>query len=99
MKILLACSAGMSTSLVESKMKTYMEENGISGTVEAHGSESAKAMLNDFDVVMLGPQVSFMLDDFKSLTSKPVVVMAPSDYAMANAKNIIQQAQKALGKL
>jgi PTS system cellobiose-specific IIB component len=45
MKILLVCSAGMSTSLVESKMKKLLKKREIEGKVQALDSGSAKSIL------------------------------------------------------
>lgn len=95
MKILLACSAGMSTSLLEKTLNEYMAEKGIKGKAEAHDSGSAKSIIKDFDVVLLGPQVKFMLDDFKEISGKtPVGVIAPADYAMAKAENVYKFAEE-----
>lgn len=95
MKILLACSAGMSTSLLEKSMNDYMKANGINGSAIAHGSEQAKGMIKDFDVVLLGPQVRFMLPQFKALAGAvPVEVISPADYAMAKGENVFKFAEK-----
>lgn len=99
MKILLACSAGMSTSLLEKTMQDYMKAAGIEGMVVAHGSETAKAMIKDFDIVLLGPQVRFMLPQFKAIAgTKPVEVISPADYAMAKGENVVKTAMQILGK-
>ncbi len=94
MKILLACSAGMSTSLLERNIKNYMDSNGINGIVEAHGSEVAKTMIGKFDVVLLGPQVRFMLKSFKELSGNvPVDVIPPVDYATAKGESVYKFAE------
>lgn len=99
MKILLACSAGMSTSLVEKSIKEHMAKEGIKGKVEAHGSEAAKEKIKDFDLVLLGPQVRFMKASFEEIAGgKPVGIMAPADYALAKGDKIFDQAKKLLGK-
>lgn len=91
MKILLACSAGMSTSLLEKSINDYMKVNGIAGSAIAHGSEQAKSMIKDYDIVLLGPQVRFMLPQFKALAgSIPVEVISPVDYAMAKGENVFK---------
>lgn len=91
--ILLACSAGMSTSMLEKTMLQYMKENNIDGTVQAHGSEEAKNLIQKFDIVLLGPQVRFMLSTFKDIAGNvPVEVISPSDYALAKGNNVVQYA-------
>lgn len=99
MKILLACSAGMSTSLLEKSIRDYMVANNIEGTVTAQGSEQAKGMIQDFDIVLLGPQVRFMLNQFKSMAGDiPVEIIPPADYAMAKGENVFKFAEKLLAK-
>ena len=95
MKILLACSAGMSTSMLEKSMQDFAKEEGIELYVVAHSSETAKSMISDFDVVLLGPQVRFMLKSFKELAGDiPVGVIPPGDYALAKAANVIKYAKE-----
>ncbi len=96
MKILLACSAGMSTSLLEKSMNEYLKENKIAGSVKAMSSGEAKEQLDKWDVVMLGPQVRFMLKGFEEATKKPVIVIDQTAYAMAKAEIVVKQAQDAL---
>ncbi len=97
MKILLVCSAGMSTSLVESKMKKLLKKREIEGKVQALDSGSAKSILEKWDIIMLGPQVSFMESEFKEITNKPVVIIPPQFYAMAKSEEILEIAIKKLG--
>lgn len=98
MKILLACSAGMSTSLVESKMQIYLEEQNIKAEVIAMDAGNAKAVANEWDIIMLGPQVSFMKQEFETISKKPVIIIPPMLYAMAKAKEIVELAIKTLGQ-
>ncbi len=98
MKILLACSAGMSTSLLEKSMKDYMDAQGIEGDVQAMGSDAAKGVANEWDIVLLGPQVRYMLGGFQEITTKPVLVIPPVDYAMAKGEAVVKFALEELNK-
>ncbi|MDR1991325.1 MAG: PTS sugar transporter subunit IIB [Mycoplasmataceae bacterium] len=82
-KILLLCSAGMSTSMLVKKMKEDARTNGWDWYIEAKGMGESKGELNNWDLIMLGPQVSYALNDVKSLTSKPVVIIPGAVYAIA----------------
>ncbi len=87
-KILLACSAGMSTSLLEESMKKYAEENNYEVDIIAKASGEAKAVIDNYDIVLLGPQVKFMEANFKEIAKgKPVVVIPPQIYAMAKGED------------
>ena len=94
MKILLVCAAGMSTGILMRKMEQYAQENQIDLTITAVGVSSYTEYLNEYDVVLIGPQVSYKLDEVKSNTNKPVASIPPMDYAMGDCKNIFQLVNK-----
>ena len=91
MKLLLICAGGASTSILMKKMVKYADANGIDFTVEAHGLGEAEDYAPDFDVIMMGPQVSYKRDVMAETTGKPVGVVSAMDYALGNAENIFKQ--------
>ena len=94
MKILLVCSAGMSTSILVKKIEAFAEKSGEKIVVEAHGSHDAKNKIDKFDVILIGPQVRYLKTDFDKIADgKPVEVIPPRDYATANAENIVSFAK------
>lgn len=98
MKILLACSAGMSTSLLEKSMNDYIKDNNLDFTVEAHDSASAKGKVKEFDVILLGPQVKFMLKEFQTLAGEtPVAVIPMQMYGLVKGDQVIQMVQELVG--
>ena len=54
MKILLACSAGMSTSLLVTNMKKVADPADV---IEAHPVRTVPDIIDNWDVLLLGPQV------------------------------------------
>lgn len=91
MKILLACSAGMSTSLLEKAIKDYAASVGQSVDVIAKPSNEALADLANYDICLLGPQVKFMESTFKQHAGKiPVVVIPGPIYATAKGKECFE---------
>lgn len=95
--IMLVCSAGMSTSLLVSKMQKASEEQGLDTDIfaAAAGEADNKMESKDVDVLMLGPQVRFMKDQFdKKVEGKdiPVEVIDMQDYGMVNGENVLQTA-------
>ena len=88
MNILLICSAGMSTSLLEKSILDYMKANSIKGNVEALGSYAAGPKIKDFDILLLGPQVRFMKTKYEKSCDKPVFVIPSMDYALAKGENV-----------
>ncbi|UQS82201.1 PTS sugar transporter subunit IIB [Bombilactobacillus folatiphilus] len=92
--IMLVCAAGMSTSLLVSKMQKAAEEKGIEAKIFATAAADADAKIETEqpDVLMLGPQVSYMLDDFKGRVNIPVEVINMQDYGMMNGPKVLDEA-------
>lgn len=98
MKILLACNAGMSTSLLVQKMRKEAAFQGIEATIDAEPLGPALEDVQDYDVLMLGPQIKYAEGDAKEAVDGkvPVRVIAMADYGRMNAKKILADAQKAI---
>lgn len=99
--IILVCSAGMSTSILVSKMRDAIQAQNLNYTVKAIASTEAitYAKEEDVDVILLGPQVKFMQNTFKQeLAEKniPIEMIQPVDYGTMNGPKVLEQAQKLL---
>lgn len=96
MKLLLICAGGMSTSILMKKLKTAAEQKGTELEVSAIGAGEFDPK-GGYDVILLGPQVSYLQD---SITSKaegiPVGVIAMQDYGLARTDNIFKQIDELL---
>ncbi|MFC0233275.1 PTS sugar transporter subunit IIB [Vagococcus entomophilus] len=95
--IMLVCSAGMSTSLLVTKMQKAAEEKGLDADIFAVSASEADSHIEnkDVNVLLLGPQVRFMKSQFEDkLTPKgiPVEIINMSDYGMMNGQNVLNQA-------
>ncbi|MCC9274605.1 PTS sugar transporter subunit IIB [Enterococcus aquimarinus] len=95
--IMLVCSAGMSTSLLVTKMQKASEVQGFDTDIFAVSASEADHHLEnkEVDVLLLGPQVRFMKADFeKRLAPKgiPLEIINMADYGMMNGEKVLQQA-------
>lgn len=61
MRILLACNAGMSTSMVVAKMLDAAKEQGKDYKIWAVEQSEIQEEMGNFDVLLLGPQVRHIL--------------------------------------
>lgn len=96
--ILLCCSAGMSTSLMVSKMQSNAEDRGIEATIWAVPEAEAEANAEKADVILLGPQVRFLLDKIRAVAGgTPVDVIDMMAYGMMDAPKVLDQAIKLIG--
>jgi PTS system cellobiose-specific IIB component len=100
MKILLVCAAGMSTSLLVSKMKKEAEGQGKNYEIWAVAAGDATDDIRRADVVLLGPQVRFMIDNVRAMAGDrkvPIETIPTMDYGMCNGKNVLVFAEKLVG--
>ncbi len=97
MKILLVCCAGMSTSMLVQRMDKAAKAKGVDVTIDAvpiHGVEKA---INDYDIIMLGPQVRTHKAKLEEMgKGKPVVLIDMRDYGMMNGEKVLDFAFKTL---
>lgn len=94
-KIVLVCSAGMSTSLLVTKMSKAAQEQDFEVDIKAIAEVDLKKYENDMDVLLLGPQVRFLLNKIKKqLEPKgiPVEVIDSINYGTMNGKAVLTQA-------
>lgn len=70
MNILLCCSAGMSTSLLVSKMEQSARNQGIDCKIWAIAASEVNNEIEKADVILLGPQVRFLLPQVKKPATK-----------------------------
>lgn len=92
--VLVACSAGMSTSMLVQKIEKEAENQQIDLTIEAVSMTEGKMRIKkyDYDLLLLGPQVAFMKDEMSKAAGDrfPVKVINQKDYGMMRADNVLQ---------
>ena len=94
-KIMLACSAGMSTSLLVTKMESAAKESGIVAKIWAISEANIDKEVQDTDVILLGPQVRFMLGKAEEIAKPynvPVEVINMMHYGTCNGKAVLDRA-------
>lgn len=97
-KIALFCNAGMSTSMLVSKMQKAAKDKNLEVSIEAYPeAQMAKQLDDGISVVLLGPQVKFLLQKAKSLCEPkgiPIDVISATDYGMMNGAKVLEHALK-----
>lgn len=96
-KILLACSSGMSTSLLVSKMKEAAKEKGIEVEIWAVAQDKAVVDMGKADILLIGPQMRFLLKKFTKDAAAigiPVDVIDPMSYGRVDGKAVLEKALK-----
>ncbi|MDQ0175575.1 PTS sugar transporter subunit IIB [Bacillus chungangensis] len=93
--ILLVCSAGMSTSLLVTKMEKAALEKQLDITILAVAEAEASHHYDQTNIVLLGPQVRFLKSKIeKQLAGKniPVQVIDSIDYGTMNGEAVLTKA-------
>ncbi|MDR4949061.1 PTS sugar transporter subunit IIB [Neobacillus cucumis] len=100
-RILLACSAGMSTSLLVTKMEQHAESINADVKIWAVGQDQAKQEMANADVVLIGPQMSFLKGELQKEGNQygiKVDVIDMLAYGLADGKKAYEQAVKLMGE-
>lgn len=93
MNILLACAAGMSTSMLVQRMKESANQEGIELEIDAVPVGFLKDRIEGVQLILLGPQVSYMENDIAAEhPSIPVQTVNMMDYGMMNGKKVLADA-------
>ena len=99
-KIMLVCSAGMSTSLLVTKMEQAAEKVGDEVEIFALPMSDGINRLSTVDCVLLGPQVRFQKSAIEKLAAGrkkgpiPVEVIDMRDYGTMNGEKVYNYAKK-----
>ena len=97
--IVLFCSAGMSTSLLVEKMKAAAKELNYDCEIKAYAISKVKEFGNEADIILLGPQIRFNLNDVKKkCPAIPVEVIDMRDYGTMNGENVIRHVIETLNE-
>ena len=96
MRIMLACSLGMSTSLVVAKMEEAAKEQGKEYKIWAVDQTQIETEMGNFDVLLLGPQVRHMLRKVSKVVDgkAPVDVINPVAYGRCDGAAVLKQAEE-----
>lgn len=98
MKVLLICSAGMSTSMLVNNMLKVADPDDV---VDALPFGELESKIDDYDVVLLGPQIRFKLDEVKKTAAehgKAAEVIDMRVYGMMNGVAAMKQARELLAR-
>lgn len=97
--ITLVCSAGMSTSMLVSKMQEAAKAKGIEAEIRAMAETAFEKFTGATDILLIGPQIGFLEDEFKAKyadTNMKIAVISMADYGMMNGENALKTALELL---
>lgn len=98
-RIYLFCSAGMSTSLLVSKMRAQAEKYDVPVEIEAYPETLAGERGQDADLILLGPQIGYMLSEIRTLLpGKPIEVIDSLLYGKVDGLGVLKAAVASIKK-
>ena len=95
MKIILVCSAGMSTSMLVSKMREEANKRGLDANIDAFAESQLKDHMDGLDVVLIGPQVRFLEKKLRSSLEPKgikVEIIDQMAYGLMQGDKVLDQA-------
>lgn len=99
-KILLICTIGISTMKVQEKMIEHAEKLNIDVEILAIADSEKKEMIPKADIILLGPQIRFTMDQIKAQSGETIVkVMDSQHYGLLRGDLILEDALESLGIL
>lgn len=99
MKILLVCAGGFSTTMMMEAMKKVVNESqkldAKDYPMEAIGVDKLDRYINDYEVILVGPQLSHKYEFIKSEAEKikkPAVLLTSDIYGAMDGATVMKQA-------
>ncbi|EAF2942193.1 PTS sugar transporter subunit IIB [Listeria monocytogenes] len=92
--IMLVCNAGMSTGMLAKKIEAV---SGNTLNVTAYSESEYTDYLDGVDLVLIGPQIRFLMPQIKQAVSVPVHAISPVKYGIMDGKGVYEDIQKLIG--
>ncbi len=94
-RIYLFCNAGMSTSLLASRMQQVATKHNLPIEVKAYSDAKMDAIVSEFnpDVILLGPQVKYKYEETNTKYGDriPVEVINLEDYGNVDGERVLKR--------
>ncbi|AEB06620.1 phosphotransferase system lactose/cellobiose-specific IIB subunit [Coriobacterium glomerans PW2] len=93
-KIMLVCNAGMSTGIMAKKI-----EEAAEGHVDvlACGEADFENHVEGVDMILVGPQIRYLVPNIQQIVSCPVEFIAPQAYGMMDGAAVLRQIIERIG--
>ena len=91
--VLLCCGAGMSSGFLAQRTQKAAEKNGLNFGVDAKSQSVVEDVIEDYDVLMLGPHYESHLDEFIEIAEPygiPVRVIPKDIYGALDGDGLVK---------
>ncbi len=93
-KVMFVCCAGMSTSLLVEKVNKAAKEKEVDIEVYAVGEAEARKNLSGADILLLGPQVRYLENNFRKAMESSETKLGVVDmlaYGRMDGEKVLEQ--------
>ncbi len=93
MKILMVCSAGMSSSLISDKVQHLLDKRNDGSSIIARPQEAIRSLVGEVDCVLVAPQMKYLFKDMQKLCQKhgkPIAMIDLRSYGSQDANAIMK---------
>lgn len=99
LKVLLICSQGASTAVLCDRIRQAAQDQNYEIDIHATAIARADEDLAEADVILLGPQVRYMLNKVKGQAQgKPVAAIDMQSYGAIDGKKVFSQILELMGE-
>ena len=99
LQVLLSCSAGLTTYMFAEKMNEASQNIGFNAHFEAVPYTSIYEVVEDYDIVLIAPQISYMYNRIRDSLPEKLVLRIPTNiFASYDAFNGIKFIQEEMAK-
>lgn len=100
-KVLLCCGAGMSSGFLAQRAQKAAEQKAPGMIVEAKSQSVVEDVIEDYDLLLLGPHYASHLEEFEEIAAPyhvPVAVIPQKVYGALDGDGLVDFAQTQLQK-
>ena len=91
-KILLSCSGGLTTSYFAYSIQEILNQKDMNMQVDAVAYTDIDKVAAGYDMILLAPQIAYMLPEYKKKYGCKVMSIESIDFATSNFEGIIEKA-------
>lgn len=96
-KILLICSAGISTSRLVERMADHAKKLEVKVKIKSIDDANKSKSIPKASIILLGPQIRYTIDEVKKLSgSTPVMVMDSQNFGLLRGDLLLEAALERL---
>ncbi|MBG9985729.1 PTS sugar transporter subunit IIB [Facklamia sp. DSM 111018] len=104
MKVILVCSAGMSSAIAAKSLREAATKEGIAMEVHEASSQMFEEMVakGNYQLALVAPQIRHRFDTLKPIADQagmPILQIAPKGYTGIGGKYLLQQIKDEAGQV